>query len=283
MAEIGKKNTLQVVKDLDFGVYLDAGALGEVLLPRRYVPAGCAVGDAVEVFIYRDSGDALVATTEEPYVEVGRAAFLKVVAVTAVGAFLDWGLPKDLLVPFSEQRQKMEAGKSYVVFVYLDRKSRRIAASARLDRFLEAGSRDYEEGQQVDLLVYGRTDLGYKAVVDDTCWGVLYDNEVFQDLHTGQRVEGYIKKVRGDAKLDLTLHKPGYEQVDDLSEQILERLKAQGGFLPVSDKSPPEQIYALFEVSKKTYKKAVGALYKARLITLEPDGIRLVEAGPVDR
>jgi predicted RNA-binding protein (virulence factor B family) len=283
MAEIGKTSTLPVVKDLDFGVYLDAEGLGEILLPRRYVPDGCTVGDEVEVFLYRDSEDALLATTEVPLVEVGRAAFLKVVAVTKVGAFLDWGLPKDLLVPFREQTQEMEAGRSYVVFVYLDRKSRRIAASTRLDRYLAAGSRDFEEGQRVDLLIYGRTDLGYKAIVDDTCWGVLYDNEVFQPLRKGQRVEGYIKQVRSDAKLDLTLHKPGYEKVDDLSTQILERLKAEGGFLPVSDKSPPEQIYARFEVSKKTFKKAVGALYRARLITLEPDGIRLVEPGPVDR
>jgi predicted RNA-binding protein (virulence factor B family) len=282
MAEIGKTSTLPVVKDLDFGVYLDAEGLGEILLPRRYVPDGCTVGDEVEVFLYRDSEDALLATTEVPLVEVGRAAFLKVVAVTKVGAFLDWGLPKDLLVPFREQTQEMEAGRSYVVFVYLDRKSRRIAASTRLDRYLAAGSRDFEEGQRVDLLIYGRTDLGYKAIVDDTCWGVLYDNEVFQPLRKGQRVEGYIKQVRSDAKLDLTLHKPGYEKVDDLSTQILERLKAEGGFLPVSDKSPPEQIYARFEVSKKTFKKAVGALYRARLITRDPDGIRLVEPGPVD-
>jgi hypothetical protein len=275
MAEIGVLNNLRVVKEVDFGVYLDGGEHGEILLPRRYIPENCKVDDCVRVFIYPDSEDRLIATTEKPYAMAGDFALLKVVAVNSVGAFLDWGLPKDLLVPFSEQSPIMEKGKSYIVRVYVD-KSNRIAGSARLDRYLDNDTGNFHANQEVELLICNQTDIGYKAIVNGTHWGVLYYNEVFQSLKRGQKTKGYIKKVRDDNKIDLCLQKPGYEKVDDITETILGVLKEQGGFISVTDKSPPEVIYKLFGVSKKTYKKAIGAIYRKRLITIENNGIKLI-------
>jgi len=277
MAEIGKLNSLQVVKELEFGVYLDGNDLGEILLPVRYVPEGVKTGDTVEVFIFLDSEDRIIATTQRPYATVGQFALLKVVSTGSAGAFLDWGLPKDLLVPFREQKQKMEQDRSYIVFVYLDTKSSRIAASSRIERFLDKHPPGFKPGQEVSLLIYEQTDIGYKAVINNSHQGVLYKNEVFQPLAIGQTVKGYIKKVRDDSKIDLTLDKPGYEKIEDLSERILDELRRQGGFITVTDKSAPEIMYELFGMSKKTYKKAVGALYRKRLVTIEPDGIRLNE------
>jgi predicted RNA-binding protein (virulence factor B family) len=277
MVEIGKFNTLGVVKAVDFGVYLDGEALGEILLPRRYVPAGCQPGDSVEVFLYHDSEDRLIATTQRPHAGVGDLALLKAVAVNKFGAFLDWGLPKDLLVPFGEQQQRMKEGRSYLVYIYLDKTSRRIAASSKLKKFLTAQPTDFEKGQPVDLQIAGRTDMGYKAVIDRRAWGVLYHNEVFQKLQQGQRIMGFIKNVRSDGKIDLSLQKPGYEKVLDQSENIKAVIQAHGGFLDVTDKTSAERIYSLFGISKKTFKKAIGALYKAQRISLEKDGIVLTK------
>lgn len=274
MADIGVLNNLRVVKEVDFGVYLDGGEHGEILLPRRYVPENCKVDDIIKVFIYLDSEDRLIATTERPYAMVGDFALLKVVAVESAGAFLDWGLPKDLLVPFSEQSPIMEEGKSYVVRVYVD-KSNRIAGTTRLDRYLDNDTGNFHVSQKVELLICNQTDIGYKAIVNGTHWGVLYYNEVFQSLKSGQKTKGYIKKVRDDNKIDLSLQKLGYEKVDDITETILGVLKEQGGFISVSDKSTPETIHKLFGVSKKTYKKAIGAIYRKRLITIENNGIKL--------
>lgn len=275
MAEIGVLNNLRVVKEVDFGVYLDGGEHGEILLPRRYVPENCKVDDNIRVFIYLDSEDRLIATTERPYAMVGDFALLKVVAVESVGAFLDWGLPKDLLVPFSEQSPIMEEGKSYVVRVYVD-KSNRIAGTTRLDRYLDNDTGNFHVSQKVELLICNQTDIGYKAIINGTHWGVLYYNEVFQPLKSGQKTKGYIKKVREDNKIDLSLQKLGYEKVDDITETILGVLKEQGGFISVTDKSTPETIHKLFGVSKKTYKKAIGAIYRKRLITIENNGIKLI-------
>ncbi len=277
MAEIGKFNTLTIAKAVDFGVYLDGGELGEILLPRRYVPAGAKISDSVEVFLYFDSDDRLIATTEKPLARVGDFAFLEAVAVNAVGAFLNWGLPKDLLVPFGEQRPPMKAGEKYVVFLYFDNASRRIAATAKIDKHLSKLPPHFKPGQVVDLLVYGRTDLGTKAVVDNSHGGILYKNEVFRELQPGDRVKGYIRKVRDDGKIDLRLDKPGYGDVGDLADQILAALKANDGFLEVTDKSPAELIGRLFGTSKNAFKMAVGALYKKRLITLDEFGITLVD------
>jgi predicted RNA-binding protein (virulence factor B family) len=275
MAKIGVFNNLRVVKEVDFGVYLDGGEHEEILLPRRYVPENCKVDDNIRVLIYLDSEDRFIATTETPYAMVGDFALLKVVAVESVGAFLDWGLLKDLLVPFGEQSPTMETGKSYIVRIYVDKKSNRIAATTRLDRYLDNYPGNFHAGQEVELLICSQTDIGYKAIINGTHWGVLYSNEVFQPLKSGQRTKGYIKKVRSDNKIDLSLHKPSYERVDDITDTIINVLKEQGGFISVTDKSSPETIYKLFGVSKKTYKKAIGAIYKKKLITIENDGIRL--------
>ena len=275
MAEIGVFNNLRVIKEVDFGVYLDGGEHEEILLPRRYVPENCKVDDNIRVFIYLDSEDRFIATTKTPYAIVGDFALLKVIAVESVGAFLDWGLLKDLLVPFGEQSPTMEIGKSYVVKVYVDKQSNRIAATTRLDRYLDNEPGNFHAGQEVELLICNQTDIGYKAIINGTHWGVLYSNEVFQPLKSGQKTKGYIKKVSGDDKIDLSLHKPGYERVDDITDTIINVLKEQGGFISVTDKSSPETIHNLFGVSKKTYKKAIGAIYRKRLITIESDGIRL--------
>ena len=275
MAEIGVYNNLRVIKEVDFGVYLDGGEHEEILLPRRYVPEDCKVDDIIKVFVYLDSEDRFIATTETPYAIVGDFALLKVVAVESVGAFLDWGLLKDLLVPFGEQSPTMEKDKSYIVRIYVDKQSNRIAATTRLDRYLDNTPGNFHAAQEVELLICNQTDIGYKAIINGTHWGVLYSNEVFQPLKSGQKIKGYIKKVREDNKIDLSLHKPGYERVDDITDTILNVLKEQGGFISVTDKSSPETINKLFGVSKKTYKKAIGAIYRKKLITIEDDGIRL--------
>lgn len=275
MAEIGKINKLKIVKKVDFGVYIDGGDLGEILLPKRYVPEKYEIGDIVEVLIYRDSEDRIIATTEKPYAVVGQFAFLRVVSVSPVGAFLGWGLQKDLLVPFREQKEKMREGESYIVFIHIDEMKKRIVASSRIDRFLKDIPSSFLEGQEVNLLICGQTDIGYKAIINNSHWGIIYKNEVFEKLEKGRVVKGFIKKVREDNKIDLTLHEPGYKKIGDLTEKIIDKLKEQDGFIPVTDKTSPEIIYDLFGVSKSSYKKAIGAIYKKRLITIEDKGIRL--------
>lgn len=275
MAEIGKLNKLRVVKEVDFGFYLDGGEHGEILLPKKYIPENAKPDDILEVFIYLDSEDRIIATTETPYIMVGEFACLKVVAVTSVGAFLDWGLMKDLFVPFREQKQKMEEGKWYIVTVYLDYDTKRLVASAKIEKFLDNLPPDFEPEQEVDLLIAGESDLGFNAIINNKHLGVLYKNEIFQPLRKGDRIKGYIKKIREDEKIDLLLQKPGYAKVDDISMKIVSVLKDHNGFLPVTDKSDPDTIYELFGVSKKTYKKAIGALFKFRIIDIEDKGIRL--------
>lgn len=280
MADIGKLNKLRVVKEVDFGIYLDGGIHGEILMPKRYVPEDCKPEDIIDAFIYMDSADRIIATTEKPFAMVDEFALLTVISVNQVGAFLNWGLMKDLLVPFSEQTVKMEEGKSYMVFIYLDNESRRIAASAKLDQFLDNKPPVFEVGEAVDLIVCSKTEIGYKAIVNNTWWGVLYGNEVFQHLNKGQHIKGYIKKVREDDKIDLSLFKPHYAKVDDISVILMERLEERGGYLEVTDKSTPETIYDVFGVSKKAYKIAVGKLYKEKYITLEKNGIRIIRSLP---
>lgn len=275
MAEIGKLNKLRVIKEVDFGLYLDGGEEGEILIPKRYVPENTKPDDILEVFIYLDSEDRIIATTEKPLLMVGEFAYLKAVTVNQMGAFLDWGLPKDLFVPFREQKQRMEEGKQYIVTAYLDQGSKRLVGTAKIDKFLDNLPPDYEAGEEVDLLISAETDLGFNAIINNRHLGVLYKNEIYQPLKKGMRVKGYIKKVREDEKIDLVLQKPGYEKVDDLSVKIMDALKKNNGFLPITDRSDPELIYKLFGVSKKTYKKAIGALFKFRLIDIEGQGIRL--------
>ncbi|MCK5822909.1 MAG: GntR family transcriptional regulator [Bacteroidales bacterium] len=276
MTEIGKINKLQILREVDFGVYLDGDDYGEILMPKKYLPENYKIDDFIEAFVYLDSEDRIVATTEKPYAMVDDFAFLKVVAVNEFGAFLDWGLIKDLLVPFNQQKQKMEEGQSYLVYIYLDEKSERIAASSKLDKFLDKQPVDYKEGQEVNLIISKQTNIGYKAIINNTHWGVIYKNEVFQTLTKGQKIKGYIKKIREDEKIDLSLYKKGYEKVDDSLNIILEILENHDGFISVTDKSSPETIYEMFGISKKTYKKSIGALYKKKLISIENNGIKLI-------
>jgi len=274
MAQIGRINKLKIKRKRDYGAHLDGGKAGDIILPKRYVPQSCRAGDEVEVFIYVNKEGRLRASTQKPYVTVGQFAALRAVANTPSGTFLDWGLKKDLLVPKREQHGRMEEGRSYVVFVYLDEKNR-ITASAKLDKFLSQKPPDYAEGDEVDLLIYDTTDLGYKAVVNKAHAGMIYKNEVYQKLHIGQELKGYIKKIRDDHKIDLRLQQSGYQKVDEISRTVLNTIKSHGGRIAVTDKSPPADIYALFEVSKKVFKQAIGALYKKRLITMDSRGIKL--------
>lgn len=272
---LGKLNKLAVKKQVEFGVYLDGLSWGDILLPKRYVPAGTEIGTVLEVFLYLDSEDQLIATTEKPYVMVGQVAQLKAVAVTKVGAFLNWGLKKDLLVPFSEQQIPMQQDKYYLVYCYVD-KSNRIVASAKLDRYIGKDRPAYQAGDEVQFYVASQTDLGYKVVVDHQHWGLLYKNQVFKPLRIGYKGTAYVQKVRDDLRIDLLLDKPGYAKTQAFTDVIIERLKQKGGSLLLSDKSSPEQIYSEFGVSKKVFKAAIGALYKAGQIVIEAEAIRLV-------
>lgn len=277
MAEIGRINKLTVKRIRDYGAHLDGGDSGDILLKGKDVPEKCRPGDEIEVFVYVGKGDRLRATTQKPLVTVGQFAQLRVAASSSAGAYLDWGLEKDLFVPKREQLAKMEEGKAYVVFVFLDEKNR-IAASSRLDKFFSRQPPSYKAGEEVDLVIYDKTGPGYKTIVNHSHGGMLYENEVFQKLFIGQQLKGYIKKIREDLKVDLTLQKPGYQKVDDISQVILKTIKKHGGRIAVTDNSPPETIYSLFGVSKKTFKKAIGALYKKRLIIIDTNGITLYGA-----
>lgn len=277
MAQIGRFNSLQVVKHTDFGLYLDGGADGEILLPRRYVPKDvpCAVGERLDVFVYHDSEDRLIATTLKPRIEVGGFACLKVVAVNHVGLFLDWGLPKDLFLPHSEEKRPLQVGDHCVVHAYLDPRTRRVTATARLDRYLDNTPAKYRRGQAVELLVVERTDLGFKVIVDGRHWGLLHKNELIKPLRSGQWTTGYIRELREDGKINLSLQPQGREAADSLSEQILARLREAGGRLALSDKSSPEDIVRQFGVSKGSFKKAIGGLYKQGLIAILDEHIEL--------
>jgi predicted RNA-binding protein (virulence factor B family) len=274
--EIGKFNTLKVVKTLDFGAYLDGGNGLEILLPIRYVPAPCEVGDDIDVFIYHDNEGRLIATTVRPLAIVGEFRLMHVKDVTQVGAFLEWGIMKDLLVPYREQKMQMMKGRSYLVYVYLDNVTNRIVASARLDKFLDNTPPQYEYNQEVDLIVADESEIGYKVIINHLHYGLLYRNEVFRTLTKGEKLKGYIKDVREDNKIDVSLHKLGYEKIDVIAQQIMFMVEHNGGFLPLHDKSDANIIRELFACSKKSFKQAVGALYKQKLIALEKDGIRLL-------
>lgn len=272
---LGKYNQLEVVKEVDFGIYLNGGDDGEILLPSRYVPEGCKPGDMLNVFIYLDNEERLIATTLQPKVQVGEFACLEVAWVNEYGAFLDWGLMKDLFVPFREQKMKMQKGHRYVVHAHVDEDSYRIMASAKVEKFLSKEHPEYQPGEEVEIMVWQRTDLGCKVIVDNKFGGLLYQREIFQTLEPGMKMQAYVRQVREDGKIDLTLQKDGFQKVDDFSAVLLQYIKDQGGHTRLNDKSPAEEIYETFGVSKKTFKKAVGDLYKKRLVLLVEDGIRL--------
>ena len=277
MAVIGRMNSLQVVKHTDFGLYLDGGADGEILLPKRYIPKDTPseVEDWLNVFIYLDSDDKLIATTETPKVQVGQFASLKVVDINRVGLFLDWGLPKDLLLPHSEEKRPLQVGDYCVVYVFVDKRSKRITATARLDRYLDTVPATYTVGQEVDLLVVESTDMGFKAIINGKHWGLIHKNELFKFVRSGMQEKGFIKEVRADGKISLSLQAVGQEAASSLGEQILAKLREHNGVLPLNDKSSPEAISALFRVSKGNFKKAIGGLYKQGRIVIHDDRIEL--------
>lgn len=273
--KLGDYNRMIVVKQVDFGIYLDGGDEGEVLMPARYVPEGCKPGDELDVFVYLDNEERLVATTQTPLAKVGDFAFLKVSWVNEYGAFLDWGLMKDLFCPFREQKMKMEKDKGYIVHVHLDNESYRIVASAKVEHYFDPSFPPYQHGDEVDLLVWQKTDLGFKVIVDNRFPGLVYKNQVFRDIRTGDRLTGYIDIVREDGKIDVMLQPTGRQMTMNLSDVLLDYLESHGGVCLLTDKSPAEDIYSMFNVSKKNYKKAVGDLYKRRLIVLCDDCIKL--------
>jgi len=277
MLEIGKWNSLEVSKLVDFGVYLLGDVHDpEILLPKRYAPKDCKPGDILDVFIYFDSEDRIIATTRKPKAMVGQVAYLKAVAVTKIGAFLDWGLEKDLFVPFKEQNQKMQAGYSYLVYIYVDDRTERIAASSRLNRWLDSDPADLQMGQEVELIISNKTEMGFNAIINNRFKGFIFENDIFQELKTGQQVNGFIKKIREDKKIDLMLQRPGYENIDQHIKIIYKYLLDNDGFLPLNDKSDPADISSKFAMSKKNFKKAIGSLYKKKAISISDNGIRII-------
>lgn len=297
--QLGQKNRLKAAWKVDFGMYLEGDDEGKILLPARYVPEDLEVGDEIDVFVYLDNEERRVATTLEPKAMVGDFAYLEVAWVNEFGAFLDWGLMKDLFCPFREQKKRMETGRSYIVHVHLDEESYRIMASAKIEKWLEndklakgeveisspSGSLSTVEdegrgslsvGQKVSALIWQKTDLGFKAIIDNKYGALLYDSQLFREIHTGDKVEAYITKIRPDGKIDIALQQSGRQHTEDFAEKLLHYLQYRGGRCRLGDKSSAEEIKEQFGVSKKTYKRAIGDLYKRRLITISEDGIELV-------
>jgi len=275
MVQIGKINRLSIKGMQSYGMHLDGGEWGDILLKGTYDAWKYRPGNTIDVFVYVDREQRLLATIQNPSATVGEFAGLRVVTSTTAGAFMDWGIENDLFVPKSEQQENMREGRTYVVFIFLNEKTNRITGSSKLHKFLNLQPPQFKEGEEVELTVYAETDLGYSAIVDSSHTGMIYKNEIFQKLVPGQRLQGYVKKIREDLKIDLRLQQTGFQGVDDISQVILDTLKNSGGMVAITDKSPPEEIYALFGVSKKVFKKAIGALYKKRLIVIDTDGIRL--------
>ena len=273
--KLGDYNHLKVVKKVDFGMYLDGGDEGEILLPTRYVPEGLKIGDELDVFIYLDQDERIIATTEKPLAKVGDFAYLEVKWVNEYGAFLGWGLMKDIFCPFREQKKRMVIGNSYIVHIHIDEESYRIVASAKVEHYMNEEHPHYKHGKEVNLLIWQKTDLGFKVIIDNQYPGLLYQDQIFQYIHTGDKMKGYIGRVRPDGKIDVTLQPTGRQQTLDFSETLLQYLKDNGGTCYLGDKSDAEDIKRQFQVSKKVFKRAVGELYKRRLIEVGNFGIKL--------
>ncbi|MGF1741494.1 S1-like domain-containing RNA-binding protein [Vibrio profundum] len=277
MIKVGQVNSLEVVKLAEFGLFLDAKEYGSTLLPTRHVPEGAEVGQFLDVFLYFDSDNQIVATSDKPIAQVGEWGLMEVQAVNSTGAFVNWGIKeKDLLVPFSEQRGKLSAGQNLLVHVYRDNASGRVVGTNKFNKLLDKTPANYSVNQVVDLLIAERSELGYKAIVNGAHWGMIFSSDVFGKLFVGKKLKGYIKSVREDGKIDLSLQKVGVERLDDLSQKILDTLEKKGGFLPLNDKSSPDAIFSVFRTSKGTFKKTIGGLYKQGKLVIEKDGIRLV-------
>lgn len=277
MITLGDYNTLRIKKRTDFGLYLDGGdEAGNILLPTRYVTPDMHIGNEIEVFLYLDQEERLIATTEHPTAKVGEFAYLEVAWTNEYGAFLNWGLMKDLFCPFREQKQRMERGRHYIVYIKLDEDSYRLMATAKVEKYLQNPEGSLQHGAPVNILIWQKTDLGFKAIVDNRYQGQLYDNQIFQPLTTGDRLTAYIDHVRQDGKIDLTLQPTGRQHTLDFAEVLLRYLYENDGRCDLGDKSPAELIADRFKVSKKAYKKAIGDLYRRRLITISDEGIALV-------
>lgn len=276
MIEIGQYNTLKIVRDTSVGLYLSDGDK-DILLPNKYVPRKFEIGDELAVFIYLDHEERMVATTLKPYIRLNEFAFLRVNFVNKFGAFLDWGLEKDLFAPFREQARPMEKGKRYLVYMYLDEKTNRLVATSKINQFLSNDHLTVEKGEEVDIIVSHITEVGINVIINEQHKGLLYKDEVYEDLRTGDRMTAYIKTIRPDNKIDVSLQKPGFEGIEPNAEKILEELRASRGFLRLNDDSHPEDIKTVLKMSKKTFKKAIGTLYKQKLIEIKEDGIYLVK------
>lgn len=274
--ELGKYNTLKVAKELPHGLYLADGDENEVLLPTKYIPQGISVGDDLEVFVYNDNENRPIATTLTPNIVLDEFAVLKVKEVNEYGAFLDWGIAKDLFVPFAEQRIKMQEGRSYIVILYYDEESDRLAASSKYSDFVVEDDINLRYNEEVELLIADKTELGYNVIINSEFVGLLFFSDVFKNLRYGEMHKGYIKNIREDSKIDVSLQKQGYKNVEGNLQKIIDKLERNKGYLNLNDKSDPELIYSVFGMSKKTFKKAIGALYKQRIIQIKPDGIYLV-------
>ncbi|CAH0539762.1 CvfB family protein [Vibrio marisflavi] len=276
MIRVGQVNDLEVVRLADFGVFLDAEEFGTTLLPNKYVPEGTEVGSRVEVFLYFDSENQLSATTDRPIAQVGEWGLMTVEGVNSTGAFVSWGIKeKDLLIPFSEQRARFRQGQKLLVYVYTDKASGRIVGTTKFNKLLDKTPASYAKNQQVELIIAERSELGFKAIVNGQHWGMIFSSDVFGKLFVGKRLKGYIKTIREDGKIDLSLQKVGVGRLDDLSSKILEQLERNDGFLPLNDKSSPDAIFTVFRTSKGTFKKTIGGLYKQGKIVIEKEGIRL--------
>jgi hypothetical protein len=277
MINIGHNNTLRVDRILDQGAYLEDLEGNSVLLPKRYVTTNLKIDDEITVFIYNDSEDRPVATTEEPLLALHDFAMLKAVGNTKYGTFMDWGLSKDLLVPFREQNKEMREGYYYLIYLYLDEETNRLVGSNKITKYLKSIKPDLKYGEEVDLIVWNKTDLGVKVIVNGTHQGLLYNNEIFNEIKMGDRIKGFVKLIREDNKLDISLQKQGYSNIEPNAKKILEKLESNNGFVALNDKSDPTLIVAALGMSKSTFKKSIGALYKLRKISIDKDGIRLLK------
>lgn len=277
MIEIGYNNKMQILRECPNGLMLNGEDLGEILMPKRYVTPDMKVGSEVDAFVYTDSEDRLVAITDMPIAHVGQFAWLECVQTSKVGAFLDWGLEKDLLLPFSEQKDKPSVGRKYFVYIYLDQNTNRIVCSQRLNKFLDPRDPEYYHGERVEIFIHQRTELGYKVIVDNAHWGMIYNSEMFREVHSGEYTYGYVNKIREDNRIDVMLEKSSAKLVDSTEEIIYKKLQENNGFLPYSDKSSPDDLMRVFGISKKVFKKAIGGLYRQHLIVIEDNGIRITK------
>jgi len=276
MIKVGEYNLLEILRDTSSGLFLGDEEGNDVLLPGKYIPKGCKVGDKIEVFIYKDKEDRPIATTLKPKITLHQFALLEAKIVNKLGTFMDWGLEKDLFVPFSEQAKRFEEGESYVVYLYIDEKTNRLVGSANINQFLKGNKLGVEEGESVNLLVCEHTELGFNVIINNLHLGLVYHNEIFAPVKIGDFRTGFIKKIREDGKIDVILQQGGYHHISSYADKIIEKLKTKNGFLPLSDDSTPELIYYHLEMSKKNFKKSIGLLYKQRIIRIETNGIYLI-------